>query len=221
MIRFLNAYFPARTVLLGASEAMLAAAAFVLAIIAAMGPFDAQMFISYEQGGARIALVVGIFVLCMYYFDLYDSTVLRSQREVFTRLIQVFGTVCIILACVYALFPAMRLQQSVFTARSARRGFGNRALAAAVQPRQYMAGVHGAGAGAGRRRDGAGPAEGNSRSSRTRDQGGCPHFGGPGLEFLAAAGNARIRGRNRPRHPGAASPENHRLHEGAARADAG
>ena len=74
------------------------------------------MFISYEQGGARVALVVCIFVLCMYYFDLYDSTVLRSQREVFTRLIQVFGTVCIILSCVYALFPAMRLQQSVFTA---------------------------------------------------------------------------------------------------------
>ena len=58
----------------------------------------------------------GVFVLCMYYFDLYDSTVLRSQREVFTRLIQVFGTVCIILACVYALYPSMRLQQSVFTA---------------------------------------------------------------------------------------------------------
>ena len=37
MIRFLNAYFPARTVLLGASEAVLAMAAFVLAIIAAMG----------------------------------------------------------------------------------------------------------------------------------------------------------------------------------------
>ena len=95
---------------------MLAAAAFVLAIIAAMGPFDAQMFISYEQGGARVALVVGVFVLCMYYFDLYDSTVLRSQREVFTRLIQVFGMVCIILACVYTLYPSMRLQQSVFTA---------------------------------------------------------------------------------------------------------
>ena len=98
MIRFFNAYFPARTVLLGASEAVLTTAAFVLAIIAAMGPFDAQMFISYEQGGDRVALVVCVFVLCMYYFDLYDSTVLRSQREVFTRLIQVFGAVCIILA---------------------------------------------------------------------------------------------------------------------------
>jgi exopolysaccharide biosynthesis polyprenyl glycosylphosphotransferase len=52
----------------------------------------------------------------MYYFDLYDSTVLRSQREVFTRLIQVFGAVCIILALVYSFFPAMRLQQGVFAA---------------------------------------------------------------------------------------------------------
>jgi len=116
VIRFFNAHFPARTVLLGASEAALTAAAFVCAIIAAMGPFNAQMFIGYEQGGARIALVVGVFVLCMYYFDLYDSTVLRSQREVFTRLIQVFGMVCLVLSCVYSLFPAMRLQQNVFGA---------------------------------------------------------------------------------------------------------
>lgn len=114
MIRFLNAYFPARTVLLGASEAALTTAAFVIAIIATMGTFDAQMFLGYEQGGDKIALVVCVFILCMYYFDLYDSTVLRSQREVFTRLIQVFGAVCIILAFVYALFPAMRLQQNVF-----------------------------------------------------------------------------------------------------------
>jgi hypothetical protein len=116
MIRFFNAYFPTRTVLLGASEAVLTTAAFVLAIIAAMGPFNAQMFIGYEQGGDRIALVVCVFIMCMYYFDLYDSTVLRSQREVFTRLIQVFGAVCIILSLVYSLFPAMRLQQNVFGA---------------------------------------------------------------------------------------------------------
>ena len=116
MIRFLNTYFPARTVLLGASEAVLTTAAFVFVLIVAMGPLNAQLFIGYEQGGDRIALVVCVFIVCMYYFDLYDSTVLRSQREVFTRLIQVFGTVCIILALVYSFFPAMRLQQNVFGA---------------------------------------------------------------------------------------------------------
>lgn len=114
MIRILNAYFPARTILLGASEAILATAAFLLVIVAAMGPLDASLFLDYERGAARVALIVIVYVLCMYYFDLYDSTVLRSQREVFTRLIQVFGSVCLVLAFVYALFPAMRLQQSLF-----------------------------------------------------------------------------------------------------------
>ena len=114
MIRFLNAYFPARTVLLGASEGLLAAIAFVAATVAAMGRLNAQLFLGYEQGGARVALIVAVFLLCMYYFDLYDSTVLRSQREIFTRLIQVFGTVCLILAFVYSLFPAMCLEQRVF-----------------------------------------------------------------------------------------------------------
>ena len=81
MIRFLNTYFPARMLLLGASEAVLTTAAFVFVLIVAMGPLNAQLFIGYEQGGDRIALVVCVFIVCMYYFDLYDSTVLRSQRE--------------------------------------------------------------------------------------------------------------------------------------------
>ncbi len=113
MVRFLNAYFPVRTVLLCASEALLTALAFMLAIMAILGPLDGEVFIGYEQGGARIALVVGIFTLCMYYFDLYDPSVLHSQREVFTRLIQVFGAVCVIVALVYGSFPTMRLEQSV------------------------------------------------------------------------------------------------------------
>jgi exopolysaccharide biosynthesis polyprenyl glycosylphosphotransferase len=115
VVRFLNAYFPVRTVLLCASEALLTAAAFLIAIMAILGPLDGELFIGYEQGSARIALIVGIFSLCMYYFDLYDSTVLHSQREVFTRLIQVFGAVCVIVALVYGSFPTMRLEQSVLT----------------------------------------------------------------------------------------------------------
>ena len=116
MIRFFQTYVPVRTVFLGVSEAIVAALAFVLAMVAATGPLNTRLMLAWEHGDARIALIIAVFVLCMYYFDLYDSTVLHSPREVFTRLIQVFGSAFLILACIYAFFPAMRFQQRVFLA---------------------------------------------------------------------------------------------------------
>ena len=41
----------------------------------------------------KILVVSAIFITCMYYFDLYDSSVLSNRREVSTRLVQVLITV--------------------------------------------------------------------------------------------------------------------------------
>ena len=74
MIRLLHAYFPTRTVFLGISEACLVALAFVAATIARLGPNDATLMLGYEQGAVKILLVSTAFMICMYYFDLYDSS---------------------------------------------------------------------------------------------------------------------------------------------------
>ena len=210
------------TVLLGASEAVLTAAAFVLAIIAAMGPFNAQMFIGYEQGGDRIALVVCVFILCMYYFDLYDSTVLRSQREVFTRLIQVFGAVCIILALVYSMFPAMRLQQNVFGAGALAAASVTVLWRATVQLRKYMAMRSWSGCSCW---ETAVLAQDLLKEIHDRPELGIrvvahisedqdwSSWQRPGMPAFAAEIDSR--------HTRAASAENHRLDEGAARTAAG
>jgi len=50
----------------------------------------------------------------MYYFDLYDSSILRSRPENLTRLIQVLGTVCVFLAILYYLYPPLELGRGVF-----------------------------------------------------------------------------------------------------------
>ncbi len=51
---------------------------------------------------------------CMYYFDLYDSTILSNRREVVTRIVQVLGTVCVLLAIVYYVYPPLELGRGIF-----------------------------------------------------------------------------------------------------------
>jgi len=109
--------------ILGFSEAVLATCALLLAMIAYLGPMNTTLALGYEMADARVALVVVLFVLCMYYFDLYDLSVLRNSREVVTNLIQCFGSFFVLLACLYSLFPFVRLQLGVVLAGTALAAF--------------------------------------------------------------------------------------------------
>ncbi|MFZ0463697.1 MAG: sugar transferase [Candidatus Acidiferrales bacterium] len=115
MIRFFHTYFPARTLLLGISETLLITAAFVGATFARLGMNDASVMLNYNQGFMKILVVAIVFILCMYYFDLYDSFILSNRREVLTRLVQVLGTVCILLALLYFVFPPLQLGRGIFS----------------------------------------------------------------------------------------------------------
>jgi exopolysaccharide biosynthesis polyprenyl glycosylphosphotransferase len=114
MIRILHPHFPARTVFLGISEACLISLAFVAATIARLGPNDGSIVLNYEQGFVKILIVSAAFIACMYYFDLYDSLILNNPREVHTRLVQVYGTVSVLLAAFYYLDPPLELGRGIF-----------------------------------------------------------------------------------------------------------
>jgi sugar transferase (PEP-CTERM system associated) len=114
MIRLLHAYFPSRTLFLGISEACLVALAFIAATIARLGRSDASLLLGYEQGFLKISILSAAFVVCMYYFDLYNSSILSNWREVLTRLVQVLGTVSIVLACLYYVYPPLELGRGIF-----------------------------------------------------------------------------------------------------------
>ena len=114
MIRLFHAYFPSRTLLLGVSEAVVVVLAFVLATVLWFGVTDADLILVYERGFLKILLVSGIFILCMHYFDLYGTLVLASRREVLTRFAQVLGTVSLIQAVLYYVYPALRLGREIF-----------------------------------------------------------------------------------------------------------
>lgn len=110
MIRLFNAYFPTRTLLLTVTEALIVTLAFVVAVVFWAGTaMDANIYLLYENGFGRIGLVVGIFVLLMYYFDLYDSIVLSNRREVVTRLVGVLGCAFVALSVLYYAFPEISL----------------------------------------------------------------------------------------------------------------
>jgi exopolysaccharide biosynthesis polyprenyl glycosylphosphotransferase len=114
MIRLFNTYFPTRTILLTLTEAILVTAGFVLAVVFTSGNAPAaQAYLFYENGAGRIGLVVLVFLVLMYYFDLYNSSILTNRREVVTRLVGVLGTTFVALAVLYYVFPDESLSGSV------------------------------------------------------------------------------------------------------------
>jgi sugar transferase (PEP-CTERM system associated) len=113
LIRFFNTYIPIRTFVLGVSEACLIVLSFVAAAIFRLGTNDASVTLQYEHGFLKIAVLAGSFILCMHYFDLYDSYVLSNRREVLTRLFQVLGSMCILLAFVYYFYPSLELGRGI------------------------------------------------------------------------------------------------------------
>lgn len=108
MIRLFHVYFPGRTLLLAVTEALVLATALVATMYFWLGRSVVLMF-SYEHGVLKVLGVSLICMLCMYYYDLYDSLILRDRREVIMRLVQVLGTSCMVLALFFYLFPEMRV----------------------------------------------------------------------------------------------------------------
>ncbi len=86
MIHLLNTYFPRRTFFLAISEACLVSLAFLAATIARLGKTNAGLMLTYEQGFLKIFMLSAAFIICMYYFDLYDSSIVNNQTRSFYSL---------------------------------------------------------------------------------------------------------------------------------------
>ena len=113
MIRLFHVHFPTRTLLLAVSEAFLIPLALLAASWARWGGAS-ELWLRQEHGFLKITIVSIVCMLCMYYYDLYDSLVLKSLRESLTRLVQVLGTVCIVLALLYFAYPELRIGAGTF-----------------------------------------------------------------------------------------------------------
>ena len=114
MIRLLHAYFPTRTLVLSISEACLISLAFLAVTVARLGIGAAALMLNYKHGALKIFVMSAAIITCMYYFDLYDSSVLGNRREVLIRLTQVVGTVYSVSVFLYYLYPPLELGRGIF-----------------------------------------------------------------------------------------------------------
>jgi hypothetical protein len=69
-----------------------------------------------EFAGAfwKLAIVTSLCLLCLYYNELYDLTVVRSTRELVIRLLQAVGAASILIALLYLVAPSLILADGVF-----------------------------------------------------------------------------------------------------------
>jgi sugar transferase (PEP-CTERM system associated) len=66
------------------------------------------------DAGWKIAFVTALCQLCFYYNDLYDLTVVHSNRELVVRLLQAAGAAAIVLAAACVAAPSLILDPGVF-----------------------------------------------------------------------------------------------------------
>ncbi len=62
----------------------------------------------------RALIVTFSFQVCLYYFDLYDLSIIPSLADSLTRVLQAFGFGCIVLSFLYFLFPRLIISTRLF-----------------------------------------------------------------------------------------------------------
>src|SRR5438105_3901517 len=97
MIRFLNVYYPTRTILLLLCEAGVVGGCFLLATWIIRGP-DTYIVLSYEHGWLKIALITLLSLVLSYYFDLYEPSIVSGKLQIYFRILLVLGFDCFILS---------------------------------------------------------------------------------------------------------------------------
>ena len=113
MIRLFNVYYPVRTLVLFGVETLVVCGSFLLAVLIRFQQ-DSFLVLNYEGGYYKVLMATGLALVCNYYLDLYDLPRLRSQSEVFVRLLVVVGLLALVLAALGFLFPVIMLGHGTF-----------------------------------------------------------------------------------------------------------
>ncbi|HFQ81975.1 MAG TPA: TIGR03013 family PEP-CTERM/XrtA system glycosyltransferase [Desulfobacterales bacterium] len=105
-------YYPIRRIVFFLGEGALI---FIAIFFMHMFFMGRESFLLHEsQSLLRTSLVTIVFMLCLYFFDLYDLDVYSSMADTATRMTQAFGFGCIILAVIYYLFPSSVIPTRIF-----------------------------------------------------------------------------------------------------------
>ncbi|MFZ0418150.1 MAG: TIGR03013 family XrtA/PEP-CTERM system glycosyltransferase [Candidatus Sulfotelmatobacter sp.] len=105
MIRLFKVYYPLRTLVLVAGEALIVWLSFVLGTM--LRNQDSWLLLNVEGGYLKILAVTGAVLLLSHWFDLYDSSSLSKNWEQSLRILLVLGFVALALSAIGFLFPEL------------------------------------------------------------------------------------------------------------------
>ncbi len=113
MIRFLNVYYPTRTVVLLLCEASIVSGCFLLATWLLRGP-DTYISLQYEHGLLKIAVITILSLVLSYYFDLYEPSIVSGRLQIYFRILLVLGFDCFILSAFLLVDPEVAIGSYVY-----------------------------------------------------------------------------------------------------------
>ena len=115
MLYLLKKYYPVRKVLFVLGEGLLIFLSINLVYILFSGWEIYRIDCCIDA--IRALLVTVIFQVCLYFFDLYDLSVINTSfADWFSRIVQAFGIGCIVLAIFYYLVPDVVISTYIFWA---------------------------------------------------------------------------------------------------------
>lgn len=104
MIRLFNVYYPVRTLILLAGEALVIWTSFLLGTILQFRE-DSYLVLNFEYGYFKILIVTTCVLICSHWFDLYDQAKIMTKGDLYFRLLMVPGLLALLLAGVEHFFP--------------------------------------------------------------------------------------------------------------------
>lgn len=113
VLRILNQYVPLRKLIFFCLESLFIMGTVLLgAYLRFLG--SPSSLSHYEYLVPKALLIVATVQLSLYYFDLYDLKVFRSNVELIIRLLQSLGVASILLAILYYIFPVLIVGRGIF-----------------------------------------------------------------------------------------------------------
>ena len=106
MIRLFKVYYPLRTLVLLAGEAMIVWLSFVMGTML-QNREDSWLLLNVENGYVKILAVTCVVLLFSHWFDLYDSSNLGAKWDQIFRLLLVLGCVALALSAVGFVYPGI------------------------------------------------------------------------------------------------------------------
>jgi hypothetical protein len=114
MIRIGGQKVSTQTILLLITDTLLVVLGLLVATLVRFESFHTSLhYINSVQTVGRFGLVVLTCGLSLHYYDLYDGRIVRRHGELFVRLLQALGTVCLVLAIFYYLIPGLGLGRGI------------------------------------------------------------------------------------------------------------